>query len=120
MTALELAAAASKVKSHTLTIPDLPSVAGLVVEIDQEVQEGEPIARYVDDAGLGVTQAEVTAAKEKIPELEQSMNLEQKTHEARLGALDQDRKIARDGLEFLVERGTEPRAQLAEAQADLD
>ena len=121
--ALELTAAAPKVKSHTLTIPDLPSVAGLVVETGQEVAEGELIARYVDDAGLEVTQAEVKAAKGKIPELEQSINLEQEAHEARLGALTQDLTAAQERLEhmtFLVERGAEPRARLADAQAELN
>ena len=121
--ALELTAAAPKVKSHTLTIPDLPSVAGLVVEIGQEVQEGEPIARYVDDAGLGVTEAEVKAAKAKIPDLEQTVGLEEKAHGAKLEALTQELKTAKEKLErttFLVERGAEPKARLAEAQAELD
>ena len=113
----------TQVKSHTLTIPDLPSVAGLVVETGQEVAEGELIARYVDDAGLEVTKAEVKAAKGKIPELEQSMNLEQKAHEARLGALTQDLTAAQEKLEhttFLVEKGAEPRARLADVQAELN
>ena len=120
--ALELVAA-SKIKSHTLLIPDLPSVAGLVVETGQEVQEGELIARYVDDAGLEVSQAEADAAKAKIPDLERTMNLEQKAHEARLGALTQDFTAAQERLErvtFLVEKGAEPRARLAEAQAELN
>ena len=65
-------------------------------------------------------QAEVTAAKKKIPDLEQAARLEEKAHGAKLGALTQRFGAAQDGLEFLVERGTEPRAQLAEAQADLD
>lgn len=85
---LELASAAPRVKSHTLLIPDLPSIAGLVVETGQEVAEGELIARYVDDTGLEVTKAEADAAKEKIPDLEQSVNLEQKAHQARLEALN--------------------------------
>ena len=121
--ALELTAAAPRVKSHTLTIPDLPSVAGLVVETGQEVAEGELIARYVDDAGLEVTKAEVTAAKGKIPDLEKTVTLEQKAHEARLGALNQDLTAAQERLErmtFLVEKGAEPKARLAEAQAELN
>lgn len=120
--ALELTAA-SRVESHTLLIPDLPSIAGLVVETGQEVAEGELIARYVDDAGLEVTKAEATAAKEKIPELEKTVTLEQKSHGSRLKGLNQDLKTAQDKLEritFLVEKGAEPRARLAEAQAELN
>ena len=121
--ALELTAAVPKVKSHTLTIPDLPSVAGLVVETGQEVAEGELIARYVDDAGLEVIEAEVTAAKGKIPDLEQTVGLEEKAHGAKLEALTAELKTAQEKLEritFLVERGAEPKARLAEAQTELD
>ena len=120
LASLELAAAAPRVKSHTLTIADLPSVAGLVVETGQEVQEGELIARYVDDAGLEVAQAEAEAAKARIPELEQTVTLEQEAHAAKLEALTQELEAAKDKLErtrFLVERGAEPTARLAEAQA---
>ena len=110
-------------RSHTLLIPDLPSIAGLVVETGQEVAEGELIARYVDDAGLEVAQAEATAANERIPELEQSISLEEEAHRARLDALTQEVETAAEKLErvaFLVERGAEPRARLAEAQAALN
>ena len=123
LAALELVSSAPRVRSHTLLIPDLPSIAGLVVETGQEVAEGELIARYVDDAGLEVAQAEATAANERIPELEQSISLEEEAHSARLDALTQEVATVTEKLErvaFLVERGAEPRARLAEAQAALN
>jgi inner membrane protein len=49
-----VATRAPAVRSHVLTIPDLPSVSGLVVVVGERVAEGELIARYVDNGALEV------------------------------------------------------------------
>ena len=59
MTALELAAAAPKVKSHALTIPDLPSVAGLVAEQTAWTSQKYDLTVQLWDARLAVRRAEV-------------------------------------------------------------
>ena len=58
-----------------------------------------------------------------IPDLEETVGLEDKAHGARLGALTQELETAKEKLErttLLVEQGAEPKARLAEAQTDLD
>ena len=109
-------------KSHLLSIPNLPSLAGLLVEVGDEVEEGELIARYIDDEALELSQVELDEAKEKIPQLEETLRLEQVGHEGRLAGLEQavsDAKEKRERVAYLVGRDAEPRAKLVEADAAL-
>lgn len=109
-----------ELRSHLLAIPDLPSVSGLVVEVGQDILEGELVARYVDDATLELDEAEAEAARSKVPDLEERVRVEKEAHEAKLAALSQtlsDAKIKLEQVAYMVERGAEPRNSLVEAQA---
>ena len=117
-----VANAAPEVKSHLLNIPNLPTMAGLTVAIGDELTEGELIARYVDDAALEVHQAEADAALEQVPGLEARVKAEREAHEAKLIALEQaqaDAQVKLEQIDFMVERGAEPRNSLIEAQSAL-
>ena len=119
---LTVASSTPSVKSHLLSIPNLPSLAGLLVEVGDEVEEGELIARYIDDEALELSQVELDEAKEKIPQLEETLRLEQVGHEGRLAGLEQavsDAKEKRERVAYLVGRDAEPRAKLVEADAAL-
>jgi hypothetical protein len=108
--------------SHLLRIPDLPSLAGLVVNLGDHVEQGELIARYVDDAALNANAEEVAAAQERIPDLERTIELEREAHTTKLDTLRLSATDARERLErvrYLVERDAAPRAQLIEAEAAL-
>src|SRR5690606_31618222 len=43
----------------TIRLPGLPSLAGLLVEVGDEIVAGQPVARYVDDAALERAEGEV-------------------------------------------------------------
>lgn len=116
---LAVATRAPAVRSHVLTIPDLPSVSGLVVAVGDRVAEGELIARYVDDAALEVSRGEVEAARARIPVVERTVELERRAHRAKLEGL-RERIAAAQGrlgrLRYLVEANAAPGVQLVEAE----
>ena len=110
------------VRTIRLEIPNLPTLAGLVIKPGDHVLEGQPIARYVNDAALEVQRAQleraVLAVKSGGAEL-----LELKTIFAtQQASLEQKLATARDAirrLEFLVNAGAEPPVKLALARANL-
>jgi endonuclease YncB( thermonuclease family)/biotin carboxyl carrier protein len=115
-----VARSAPQYRAHVLTIPNLPSLAGLVVAVGDQVAEGEPIARYVDDEAITASREQAEAARERIPELEAETFRERARHTERLAELRQTRDEAKDRLErvrFLVERDAAPKVQLVEAEA---
>jgi multidrug efflux pump subunit AcrA (membrane-fusion protein) len=119
---LPLAASIQPVKSHLLAIPNLPSLAGLVVGVGDEVAEGELIARYIDDGQLAVSQEEANAAEARIPEIERAIRLETRAHEQAVADLKARLGEARERLErthYLVERDAVPRARLIAAEAEV-
>lgn len=108
------------VTAHPLRIPDLPSLAGLLVSIGDPIEHGELIARYVDDAALSLNAEELHAAREKIPELERTMSLERDAHQAHKAQLKASLDDAQDALErsrYLVSEGAAPRVRLSDAEA---
>ncbi len=119
---LSVATRAPAVRSHVLKIPDLPSVSGLVVAVGDRIEEGELIARYLDDTMLEVTHAEVEEARVRLPELEQTVLLEREAHSAKLEGLRERVEDAKEKLErvrYLVESDASPGVQLVEAEAAL-
>ena len=119
---LSVVSSTPQVKSHILKIPSLPAVSGLVVEVGQELVEGELVARYVDDSELELNEAEAEAARLRVPELEARIAAEREAHKAKLSTLDQAKEDTETKLEqvrYLVERGAEPKNSLVEAEAAL-
>ena len=119
---LTVASSTPSVKSHLLSIPNLPSLAGLLIEVGDEVAEGELIARYIDDTALELSQAELDETEEQLPQLEESLRLEREAHEVKLVGLEQavrDAEAKHGRVAYLVERDAEPRAKLVEADAAL-
>ena len=109
-------------RSHALEVPNLPSLSGLVVKVGDRLLEGQPVARYVNDAILEAHQAlvekaalTVTQSKAEIRSLNavytvQTSSLSDKITRAR-------REVAR--AEYLVNAGAEPSVKLAQARAGL-
>ncbi len=111
-----------KVKSHVLGIPDLPGLAGLLIEVGDEVEEGQLIARYIDDDALAISVQELEKAQSELPRLEENLRLEQAAYDARIESLAQavkDAQKKRDRIAYLVTREAEAKVKLFEAETDL-
>ncbi len=50
-------------KLHTLTIPSLSTLAGLIIKPGDKVKQGQPIARYINDTALKAQETKVNQAK---------------------------------------------------------
>ncbi len=110
------------VKSHLLEIPDLPSLAGLVIKLGDKVVAGQLIARYVDDSKLDLSKTEVENAKQNLAEAEEQINLDLASYETRLEGLRQEIETSKEKLErlrYLVANNAEPRNKLSDAEASL-
>jgi multidrug resistance efflux pump len=119
---LSIASSIPPYRSHVLKIPKLPSLSGLLIEIGGTVEEGELIARYVDDRVVEDARVQITEANERISDLEEKIQLERQAHQVELEGLHQTLETAQENLErtrFLVERGAEPRVRLLEAENTL-
>ena len=98
----------------TMRLPGLPSLAGIVVEEGDQVEVGQPVARYVDDAALAeaaraVAEAEgrVRAAERRLVDAERAAATQAAEHERAVG-------VAREALaktEALVRGGAAPRVR---------
>jgi membrane-bound metal-dependent hydrolase YbcI (DUF457 family) len=109
-------------KTVTLEIPNLPTLAGLVIKPGDRVLEGQPIARYVNDTALGVQQAQlerallaVNSGGAELASFKTVFALQQKTLETKLASA----REAVKRLEFLVGAGAEPPVKLALAKSSL-
>ncbi|RTH39105.1 hydrolase, partial [Thermus scotoductus] len=107
-------------QAHPIVIPDLPSLAGLLVRPGDQVEEGEPLARYVDEVPLEELAERAGAKREEASRLEADLaRLEERfraEREALEGELRRARE-ARDRLRYLVAQGAEPRLRQTEAEA---
>ena len=109
-----------KRETHVLSIPDLPSLAGLVVEVGDHVEEGQLLACYVDDAALAEGKLEVQGAKAQLPVSKRQIVQGRKNHETKLGGIKKRLEAAETKLgevRFLVASDALPRAR-AVAAAD--
>jgi len=119
---LTVVSSIAAVKSHRLSIPNLPSLSGLVIDVGDELEEGQLVARYVDDSKLEISAAELEAAKAKISELEQNISNEREIHELKKTGLQASLVEANANVErlrYLVERNAEPRNSLIKAELEL-
>lgn len=120
---LSIANSTPNFKSHVLSIPNLPSLAGLTIDTGDEVQEGELIARYIDDKKLNQSQTQIEETKTQLPQLETQQQNELKEHQLKLQALEQTQQETKEQLErthYLVSKGAEPPNQLSQAQHNLN
>jgi len=111
------------VKTHVLKIPDLPGLSGLVIEVGDELVEGQLIARYVDDVALELSEAELAEARRQLSDLEAERLRAGEMYELRLETIKQEIKDTTTRLEklrYLVERNAEPRNSLVAVQKALE
>ncbi|MDW8358776.1 metal-dependent hydrolase [Thermus sp.] len=105
---------------HPVLIPDLPSLSALLVRPGDAVEEGEPLARYVDEVPLEELAQQAQSRREEASRLEGELaRLEERfrsEREALMGELARARE-ERDRLRYLVAQGAEPRLKLQEAEA---
>jgi multidrug resistance efflux pump len=102
-------------QSHVLRIPNLPSLAGLLIDHGDNIIEGERIARYVDDDALELSQQTLDQATTRLPELEAELARQQERHEAIIDARSNALQTAQDDLaktRYLVSAGAAPRNDL--------
>jgi inner membrane protein len=102
-------------QSHVLRIPNLPSLAGLLIDHGDNIIEGERIARYVDDDALELSQQTLDQATTRLPELEAELARQQERHEAIIDARSNALQTAQDDLaktRYLVTAGAAPRNDL--------
>jgi membrane-bound metal-dependent hydrolase YbcI (DUF457 family) len=111
-----------KPKTFTLEIPNLPTLAGLVIKPGDKVLEGQPIARYVNDAILEAHQLLVEKAVLTISQSKAELRSLNAVYSVQASSLSE--KIARakrevSRFEYLVNAGAEPPVKLAQARAGL-
>ena len=105
---------------HPIVIPDLPSLAGLLVRPGDRVEEGEPLARYVDEVPLEELAERAGAKREEASRLEGELARLEERYRAEREALERELAQARDALarvRYLVAQGAEPRLRQTEAEA---
>lgn len=105
---------------HPIVIPDLPSLAGLLVRPGDQVEEGEPLARYVDEVPLEELAERAGAKREEAARLEGELARLEERYRAEREALERELAQARDALarvRYLVAQGAEPRLRQTEAEA---
>ena len=106
-------------QSHVLRIPNLPSLAGLLISNGDTIVEGERIARYVDDEALELSQQTLDQATIRLPELEAELTRQQERHEAIIEARQTALATSQDDLartRYLVTAGAAPRNDLTRQQ----
>jgi len=111
------------VKTHVLKIPDLFSISNLIIDIGDEVSEGQLIARYVDDVSLELKEAELVEAKQQLDDLEGERVRAEGEYKLHLEVIKQEIKDTTTKLEklrYLVERNAEPRNSLISVQKALE
>jgi membrane-bound metal-dependent hydrolase YbcI (DUF457 family) len=109
-------------KTITLEIPNLPTLAGLVIKPGDKVLEGQPIARYINDTALGVQQAQLERAMLAVKSGSAELASFKTVFASQQAALESKLASARDSvkrLEFLVDAGAEPVVKLALARSSL-
>ncbi len=111
-----------KPKMVTLEVPNLPTLAGLIIKPGDRVLEGQPIARYVNDTALAVHQAQLERAvltvqsnQSELASFKTVFASQQKTLESKLASA---REVVKR-LEFLVGAGAEPPVKLTLAKSSL-
>ncbi len=106
---------------HPIVIPDLPSLSGLLVRPGDRVEEGEPLARYVDDVPLEELSERAQAAGRRRPPrggpgpTEERYRVEREAVEREL--LQAREALAR--IRYLAAQGAEPLLRLTEAEAKV-
>ena len=108
---------------HPVVIRNLPSLAGLLVEPGDRVLEGEPLARYVDDAPLEDLKARSSAKREDARAVRDELARAEEAHRRERSRLARAVREAEESLErtrYLVAAGAEPRLRLQEAEAALE
>ena len=102
-----------------LTLPDPPSLAGLVVEVGNTVEEGQLITRYADDAVLTEGNLEVQGASAQLPVLERQITQARENYKTKLRGIRNRLRAAEIKLEevrFLVASDVLPRARAVAAE----
>jgi membrane-bound metal-dependent hydrolase YbcI (DUF457 family) len=112
----------ARARTHILEIPNLPSMAGLVVKPGDRVTSGQPLARYVNDAALEEVRARVAVAKATVAQSKADLERLNASFVAFKPTLEERLKNAEveyARMKSLTDQGAEPRIKLAQAQVRL-
>ncbi|MFN4071338.1 MAG: hydrolase, partial [Thermus caldifontis] len=119
---LDLPALPAQPHIHPVVIPNLPSLAGLLVRPGDHVEEGEPLARYVDEVPLAELSERAQAKREEAVRLEEELARLEERYRLEREALERELALAREALarvRYLVAHGAEPRLRQTEAEAKV-
>lgn len=114
--AVELAEEPGRV--FTIRLPGLPSLAGLLVEVGDEIVAGQPIARYVDDMALERAEREVERTRRELVAAEAVLAAAEELaelNEFRWSAELREAEGEAERAGRLVEAGARPRHAAVEA-----
>ena len=114
--------AKTRSRTYIMEIPNLPSMAGLIVKIGDTVQAGQPLARYINDAALEEVKAKVASAKTTVADSKANLSRLKLVFVAFKPTLEQAisaAQLERDTMKYLTDQGAEPRVKLALAESKL-
>jgi len=108
---------------HPVVIRNLPGLSGLLVGPGDRVLEGEPLARYVDDAPLEDLRDRSSARREEARAVREELARAEEAHRSERRRLARAVREAEESLErtrYLVMAGAEPRLKLQDAESALE
>lgn len=103
---------------HPVVIPHLPSLSGLLVQPGDQVAEGEPLARYVDDLPLQKLQEQSASRRAEAERLLAELGRLEERYRRERAALQAELAAARESLgrvRYLVAQQAEPRVKETQA-----
>ncbi len=112
----------AKHKPHSITIPNLPSAAGLLIRRGDSITAGQIIARYVNDAQLVQLERQAQQKRQTAKDARGAARANEKSFRAERSRLERLISTSRQKiktLEFLVAQDAEPRVKLQDARAAI-
>ena len=115
-------ATAGRSTVRLVELPNLPSLAGLLVEQGDTVQEGQPLARYVDEAAPAQQREDARQLREKAAQLRAEVSAERRAYQQQAGGLRAQVQAAREVAarwEKLVQVDAATRLELEAKRAEV-
>lgn len=104
-------------------LPNLPSLAGLLVEQGDIVTEGQPLARYVDDVKPAQHRENARQARQQAAQAQADIATERSSYEQQAAGLRRQVQAAQQAVTTwtkLVEQDAATRLELQQKQAELE
>ncbi len=116
-------ATAGRATVRLVELPNLPSLAGLLVEQGDIVTEGQPLARYVDDVKPAQHRENARQARQQAAQAQADIATERSSYEQQAAGLRRQVQAAQQAVttwEKLVKQDAATRLELQQKQAELE